>query len=197
MNLYSVLVVCLFGIVCSSWFNEPSASASAASPAANSKGINYEDDYYNVAQKDSTSPASAAASRKRRYILDVRSFGKTCLLEYENVCETADYSIHVKNGISGHVIKASLIQKESSDLVSVHNLTDTFSKDGSVQFIFKSIPSLHYSVVLEMSDLINNADYDIGNNCHCHGCSDNTRVIDLSEMENRITHTCILVQVPL
>ncbi|SCO66917.1 oocyst capsule protein, putative [Plasmodium vivax] len=189
VNLYSVLVVCLFGIVCSSWFNEPSASASAASPAANSKGINYEDDYYNVAQKDSTSPASAAASRKRRYILDVQSFGKTCLLEYENVCETADYSIHVKNGISGHVIKASLIQKESSDLVSVHNLTDTFSKDGSVQFIFKSIPSLHYSVVLEMSDLINNADYDIGNNCHCHGCSDNTRVIDLSEMENRITHT--------
>ncbi|EUD67367.1 hypothetical protein C922_02073 [Plasmodium inui San Antonio 1] len=190
VNFYSVLVVCLFGIVCSSWFNEPVASAWAASPAVNNKGINYEDDYYNVAQTDLTSsPLSASAIRRRRYILNVRSFGKTCLLEYENLCETADYYIHVKNGISGHLIKASLIQKESSDLVSVHNLMDTFSKDGSVQFIFKSIPSLHYSVVLEMSDLINNADYDIGNNCHCHGCSDNTRVIDLSEMENRITHT--------
>ncbi|KJP87090.1 hypothetical protein AK88_03258 [Plasmodium fragile] len=192
VNLYSVLVVCLFGIVCS-WFNKSEVSAWAASPVLDNKGINYEDDYYNVAQKDlmssSSSSAAGAASRKRRYILDVRSFGKTCLLEYENICETADYSIHVKNGISGHVIKATLIQKESSDIVSVHNLTDTFSKDGSVQFIFKGIPSLHYSVVLEMSDLINNADYDIGNNCHCLGCSDNTRVIDLREMENRITHT--------
>ncbi|ANQ07626.1 Uncharacterized protein PCOAH_00021470 [Plasmodium coatneyi] len=191
-NLYSVLVVCLFGIVSSSWFKESAASASVASPSVNNKGINYEDDYYNVAQKDIISSYSSSAAggpiRKRRYILDVRSFGKTCLLEYENICETADYSILVKNGISGHVIKATLIQKESSDIVSVHNLMDTFSKDGSVQFIFKGIPSLHYSVVLEMSDLINNADYDIGNNCHCLGCSDNTRVIDLSEMENRITH---------
>ncbi|CAA9987851.1 oocyst capsule protein, putative [Plasmodium knowlesi strain H] len=195
-NLYNVLVVCLLGIVCSSWFNESAVSVSAASLGVNNNDINYEDDYYNVVQKDLTpsysfslSPADGGAIRKRRYILDVRSFGKTCLLEYENICETADYSIHVMNGISGHVIKATLIQKESSDLVSVHNLVDTFSKDGSVQFNFKGIPSLHYSVVLEMSDLINNADYDIGKNCHCLGCSDNTRVIDLSEMENRITHS--------
>ncbi|CRG94255.1 oocyst capsule protein, putative [Plasmodium gallinaceum] len=168
-NLYNILLVCLIGIVYSSWH----------------------DDYDIDPIKNDTSKKftkKKISSKKKRYALDIRSFGEQCVIKYEEICETGNYDIHIKNGIKGHAVKVMLVQKNKSDLVSVHSLNDRFSDSGYAIFHFKNIPSMHYSIILEVSDLIHNSDYDIGEGCNCIKCNDYKREIDLEKIEDKLIH---------
>ncbi|KAI4838889.1 oocyst capsule protein Cap380 [Plasmodium brasilianum] len=171
INIFYVLFVGLLGMVHSSLYKDLLM------------GFPYGDEYDNMVKEPRHS-----IFKNKRFNLDINSFGNTCILNYKEVCETANYSINVNHGISDHEIKVMLVQKESSDIISVHTLTGKFSIDGNVSFLFNNIPSLHYNIILEVADLIHNTDYDIGVNCYCEECSDNVREIDLSLMDNQIIH---------
>ncbi|SOV74006.1 oocyst capsule protein [Plasmodium sp. gorilla clade G3] len=168
-NIYNILFACLIGIVFSSGVDEVQLN-----PINNYNSKNLK--------------KSKLIPKQKRYTLDIYSFGNTCVIDYENICETTDYNILVKDGISGHSVKIMLVQKEKSDIISVHTLMGKFNKHRDVFFCFKDIPSLHYNIIIEVSDLIYNQDYDIGKGCHCRSCDDFTREISLNNMENNIIH---------
>ncbi|SOV11014.1 oocyst capsule protein [Plasmodium sp. gorilla clade G2] len=168
-NIYNILFACLIGIVFSSGVGEVQLD-----PINNYNSRNLK--------------KSKLLPKQKRYTLDIYSFGNTCVIDYENICETTDYNILVKDGISGHSVKIMLVQKEKSDIISVHTLMGKFNKHRAVFFSFKNIPSLNYNIIIEVSDLIYNQDYDIGKGCHCRSCDDFTREISLNNMENNIIH---------
>ncbi|CRG99751.1 oocyst capsule protein, putative [Plasmodium relictum] len=168
-NFYNIIFACLIGIVCSSWFNIPNI-----------------DPIKSIITKDLKK--KKASSKVKRYVLDVRSFGNECVINHENICEVANYDIHIKNGIKGHIAKVILAQKNTSDLVSVHSISGQFSDNGQLIFHFNDIPSLHYNIILEISDLIYNKDYDIGKSCQCTECNDNKRTIDLKEIKDNLIY---------
>ncbi|SCN62025.1 oocyst capsule protein [Plasmodium chabaudi chabaudi] len=171
INVIYVLIVCLFGIVLSSphW----------ADPLLNDFGN----------EDLSTNKKKRLHSTKaKRYALDISSFGNTCVAKYSDICGHSNYEIRVNNGISGYTIKAMLIQKETSDIVSVHHAVSSFSTDGSALLKFDDIPSLHYNIILEVTDLIYNKDYTIGNKCLCNVCNDTKIEINLSNLENNIIY---------
>ncbi|SBT76766.1 oocyst capsule protein, putative [Plasmodium ovale] len=172
--LFNVVIVYIVGLSLSSWFHEPELNL------LKSANVN------NVDLKAANQ--TSHLGRTKKYMMDWTFLGKTCVVNYKDICEVADYEIHVKQGISGHIIKAMLIQKEESDLVSVHNLTGTFSSEGNILFQFKKIPTLHYNIVLEVTDLEVNAEYTIGNNCNCKHCNDTTLEINLGLMKQNIIH---------
>ncbi|KEG03498.1 hypothetical protein YYE_01522 [Plasmodium vinckei vinckei] len=171
INVIYVLIVCLFGIVLSSpnWV-DPLLS-------------DFGNEDLNTNKKK-----RLHSTKAKRYALDVSSFGSTCIAKYSDICGHSNYEIRVNNGINGYTIKAMLIQKETSDIVSVHHAVSSFSTDGSALLKFDNIPSLHYNIILEVTDLIYNKDYTIGNKCLCNVCNDTKIVINLSNIENNIMH---------
>ncbi|ETB62203.1 hypothetical protein YYC_00818 [Plasmodium yoelii 17X] len=171
INIIYVLIVCLLGTVLSSpYWGDPLL-----------KDLGSE-------ELNTNNKKRLHSTKKKRYAIDISSFGNTCVPKYSNICEHSNYEIRVNNGINGYTIKAMLIQKETSDIVSVHHATSIFSTDGSALLKFDNIPSLHYNIILEVTDLIYNKDYTIGNKCLCNICNDTKIVIDLNNIENNMIH---------
>ncbi|VWU51448.1 oocyst capsule protein Cap380, putative [Hepatocystis sp. ex Piliocolobus tephrosceles] len=171
-NLFFILLVCLFGIAYSSSFSD-----------------DYEKKNLSVKHKTKSLENKLGSFRIKRYNLESEFPSETCILNYKNVCNTSNYELEIKNGLSNTLVNVMLVQKERSDIVSVQTQQAWFETNGSAVIKFDNIPSLHYNVRIETANVIYNTGYTIGNDCDCEMCLDTKLKIELEHMGKGIIHT--------